>query len=119
MAQPKRRRQTKHRGNAAGMVETRGRTGRPVSPSERGGAAKASGRGGRVDRYSQPPTWKSVAIRAGITTVLFMVVIALLRKNILLALGMGVLMFLIYLPFGYYTDNYLYKRRQRSLGNKV
>ena len=35
MAQTKRKRRTKHRGNAAGMVETRGRTGRKPGPAER------------------------------------------------------------------------------------
>ena len=34
MAQTKRKRRTKHRGNAAGMVEARGRTGRRLSPEE-------------------------------------------------------------------------------------
>ena len=40
--QTKRKRRTKHRGNAAGMVETRGRTGRKLTDGERGGAAQVS-----------------------------------------------------------------------------
>ena len=35
MAQTRKRRQTKHRGNAAGMVEARGRTGRKPTDAER------------------------------------------------------------------------------------
>jgi hypothetical protein len=35
MAQTKRKRRSKHRGNAAGTVEARGRTGRPPTPEER------------------------------------------------------------------------------------
>ena len=35
MAQTKRKRRTKHRGNAAGTIEARGRTGRPPTPEER------------------------------------------------------------------------------------
>ena len=34
MAQTKRKRRTKHRGNAAGTIETRGRTGRPPTAEE-------------------------------------------------------------------------------------
>ena len=39
MAQTKRKRQTKHRGNAAGVVEARGRTGRKPTAAEKGGKA--------------------------------------------------------------------------------
>ena len=35
MAQTKRKRQTKHRGTAAGQVTNRGRTGKPPSAEER------------------------------------------------------------------------------------
>ena len=35
MAQTKRKRQTKHRGNAAGVVESRGRTGRKPTAAEK------------------------------------------------------------------------------------
>ena len=37
MAQTKRKRQTKHRGNAAGVIETRGRTGRKPTAAEKSG----------------------------------------------------------------------------------
>ncbi len=39
MAQTKRKRQTKHRGNAAGVVESRGRTGRKPTAAEKSGEA--------------------------------------------------------------------------------
>ena len=35
MAQTKRKRRTKHRGTAAGTIQTRGRTGRPPTAEER------------------------------------------------------------------------------------
>lgn len=110
MAQTKRKRRTKHRGNAAGMVETRGRTGRRVEPSSNG-AKRAPRGGGKVDRWSQPPTWSAVAKRVGITTLMFIVVVGFLRKNILEAVAFGVVMFLVYLPVGFYTDRWLYQRR--------
>ena len=36
MAQTKKKRNSKHRGNAAGIFETRGRTGRPLNEREQG-----------------------------------------------------------------------------------
>jgi hypothetical protein len=45
MAQTRRKRQTKHRGNAAGVVESRGRTGRKPTPGEKSGDAGGGGRG--------------------------------------------------------------------------
>ena len=39
MAQTRRKRQTKHRGNAAGVVESRGRTGRKPTAAEKSGEA--------------------------------------------------------------------------------
>src|SRR4051812_49644694 len=68
MAQTKRKRRSKHRGNAAGTVETRGRTGRKPTGSEkknRGGkGATAAER--RADRLSRPPSWRSAINRAAI-----------------------------------------------------
>ena len=37
MAQTRRKRQTKHRGNAAGVIEARGRTGRKPTAAEKSG----------------------------------------------------------------------------------
>ena len=62
MASTKKKRQTKHRGNAAGFVETRGRTGRnrPVAetPTKRSAL--------RTERFNPPPSWKGPAQRAAI-----------------------------------------------------
>src|SRR5205085_69963 len=68
MAQTKRKRRTKHRGNAAGIVEHRGRTSRPPSPEERKKAQKQAARSGR---FSKPPTWGSAATRALVMIALF------------------------------------------------
>jgi hypothetical protein len=109
MAQTKRKRRTKHRGNAAGMVEVRGRTGRPVEP------AKGSGKGRgaiRTDRLDRPPTWRSAANRSAIATVLFVLVISLLQGNIAAAVAIGLVMFFVYTALGFYTDKWIYERRQ-------
>ncbi len=109
MAQTKRKRRTKHRGNAAGMVEQRGRTGKQVAP-----AAGAKGKSGaiRTDRLDQPPTWRSAANRSAIATVLFVVVISLLQGNIAAAVAIGLVMFFVYTALGFYTDKWIYERRQ-------
>src|SRR4051812_4509456 len=109
MAQTKRKRRTKHRGNAAGMVEVRGRTGRVPA-----GGGKPSSRMGRAaTRYDRPPTWNSAMSRAGIATLLFIAAVTVLGIAPLpSALAIGGLMFLMYVPLGYFTDGYIYKRRQ-------
>ena len=107
MAQTKRKRRTKHRGNAAGMVESRGRTGRAPAPAER------KSRGAlRADRFDRPPNWRSAANRSAIATVLFVVVISVLQKNIVAAVAIGIPMFFGYTALGYYTDSFIYRRRQ-------
>jgi hypothetical protein len=109
MAQTKRKRRTKHRGNAAGQVEIRGRTSRPPSPAERKAAA-------RRDRYARPPSWRSAANRALIATVIFVAVVILaFGQPIGSAIALGGFMLLIYIPLGYYTDSFFYNRRQAKL----
>ena len=114
MAQTKRRRRTKHRGTPAGTIETRGRTGRKPRPEERGASGGARA-GTRKNRFDQPPTWKGAAVRAAIAAGIFMVaIVAIFRQNVVGAISIGCFMFLIYVPMSYYTDQWLYRRRQRQ-----
>jgi hypothetical protein len=109
MAQTKRKRRTKHRGNAAGVVETRGRTGRKPTASER----KMTVREKRLERFSNPPTWRGAANRAALATILFIAAVAILfKESIGAAIAIGGFMFLLYVPLGYYTDLFIYRRRQ-------
>ena len=55
MAQTKRKRRSKHRGTAAGTVESRGRTGRKPTPEER---KKADAAAQRDERLYREPTWR-------------------------------------------------------------
>ena len=119
MAQTRNRRQTKHRGNAAGMVEARGRTGRQPTDSERrssGTVSKAEERRRRVEeRRNSPPTWRGAMNRAGIAALLFIVsVILFFGQDPAVAVSVGVLAFLFYVPLGYYVDLAIYKRNQRK-----
>ena len=65
MAQTKRKRRSKHRGNAAGIVEARGRTGRrPTAPAEQKKADRARPRASA--RMNKPPTWNSAFLKAAL-----------------------------------------------------
>ncbi len=115
MAQTKKKRSTKHRGNAAGVVETRGRTGRRPTEAERSQAAKRDPRQARLDRLNRPPTWKSAAQRSLIAVALFIAVLVLFFKQPAPAtISLGAFLLVLYIPMSYYTDLWLYRRRQRK-----
>jgi polyferredoxin len=114
MAQTRKRRQTKHRGNAAGMVESRGRTGRKPGPSERKLDPKEEARRKRMERLDRPPTWRGAANRAAVAAVIFVVAIILLGQEPQAALTLGALMLVLYIPMSYYTDHFIHRRRQRK-----
>src|ERR1700753_4320454 len=80
MAQTRRKRQTKHRGNAAGVVESRGRTGRKPTAAEKAGTAvkpSVAARERVLDKRDQPPTWKAAFYKAMIATILLLLVVVL------------------------------------------
>lgn len=115
MAQTKKRRRSKHRGNAAGMVEVRGRTGRPMTAADRKTDAKQEARQRRADRMHRPPTWRGAFFRAVFATAMFAVLlIAFLGNTVGQAVVLAAFMLLVYTPLGYYTDLFLYRRRQRK-----
>jgi hypothetical protein len=117
MAQTKRK--TKHRGNAAGMVEARGRTGRPPTAAERSGAAreKTKAREQPMHRYDRPPTWRGAIVRAMIAAILLLLVGIFVLKNSNEAIALFPIVLLFYIPISYYTDAWMYKRRQRQKAN--
>ena len=111
----KSKRRTKHRGNAAGMVETRGRTGRKAAPAGR----KPGGRGARPDRFAKPPSWRSAFNRALIAAAIFVIAaILILHQPPIAGLAFGVFLILFYTPLTFYTDQYFYKRRQAKLSGQ-
>ncbi len=124
MAQTKRK--TKHRGNAAGMVESRGRTGRPPTAAERNGTAakeKAKARDRseigqqKMNRLDRPPTWRGAITRAMLAAILMLLIGILLLKNSNEAIALFPIVLLFYIPISYYTDAWMYKRRQRQKAN--
>jgi Flp pilus assembly protein TadB len=117
VAQTKRKRQTKHRGNAAGVVESRGRTGRKPTAAEKSLAAKerAQAREKRDTRRDRPPTWKGAFSRALAAAVLVVVVmLLLLPHNKAQAFIYFPFVLVLYVPVSFYTDQWLYRRRMRS-----
>jgi hypothetical protein len=113
MAQTRKKRRTKHRGNAAGIVESRGRTGRPPTAAERRADARKSARETRLERLNRPPTWRSAANRALVATVIFVAVVILAFKRPMSeGIALGGFMLLFYIPMGYYTDLFFYRRRK-------
>lgn len=113
MAQTKRRRRSKHRGTAAGSVVSRGRTGRKPSAAEAKRPAKDQARERRQQRHDKPPTWKGAAQRGAVATALFVVLtLVAFRQSIVAALSLAVFVFGLYTAMGYYTDLFLYNRRQ-------
>ncbi len=115
MAQTKRKRRTKHRGTAAGVIEARGRTGRPPTPEERKQSSKEKARTARVQK---PPSWSSAAKRAGLIAVFLFVVLAFFvhgKKGgspLPAAALISLLALCFYIPTGYYLDKYMYRRQQ-------
>jgi hypothetical protein len=115
MAQTRRKRRTKHRGNAAGIVEQRGRTSRPPTPEARKAQRKEQARATRNARFDRPPSWRAAANRSLITTALFVVVVIfVLQQPVPQAIALGGFMLLLYIPMGYAIDSFFYKRRQAT-----
>src|SRR4051812_31956557 len=120
MAQTKKKRRSKHRGNAAGVIESRGRTGRPPSAAERKLSDKERAAQARRDRMMREPTWKSATTRAGLAAIVFGVLLVFaFQTAIAQAISLTALVFLFYIPLGYYTDQFIYKRRVKSEAAKA
>ena len=121
MAQARRRRRTKHRGNAAGVVEARGRTGRKPTAAEKSGTGAGTGRAreSRLERLNRPPTWRGAFYRAMAAAVLLLLVSLLLLKKPAQAIALFPIVLLIYLPISYYTDLWMFRRRQRNRAGRT
>ena len=114
MAQTKRKRRSKHRGNAAGVVESRGRTGRRPTEEELRGRPGGSA-GGR--RRIKPPSWNSAFLKSALMAALLFVFtrIGLFGDEVPVAQSFALCAFalLLYTPLAYVTDRWVYNRDQR------
>jgi len=119
MAQTKRKRRSKHRGNAAGTIESRGRTGRKPTGDERKGKDKSAMTSAqrRTERLSRPPSWRSAINRAALAAVLLVALsIFAFKQKPAAAIGFAAFALIVYIPMGYYLDKFLYNRRMRARG---
>lgn len=116
MAQTRRKRQTKHRGNAAGFVESRGRTGRKPTPAEKSGdpVARAREKERLLDKRDRPPTWGGAFIKAMFATILLLLVVVLLLHQSNGAVAFFPIVLGFYTVISYYTDKWMFDRRQRK-----
>lgn len=114
MAQTKKKRQTKHRGNAAGKIEARGRTGRKPTEAESKEKARMDAAARRQARLDSPPTWRGALNRALIASLFFFILLVVLFREQPFAgkIFIALFMLLVYIPMGYYTDLFIYRRRQ-------
>ena len=118
MAQTKRKRRTKHRGNAAGSIEARGRTGRKPTAEEQ---KKAGRQTARDRRTAKPPSWNSAALKARAMAVLLFVLtqVGILGNDTRAssrACSSPLLALVIYTPLAYTTDKWVYARMLKRQG---
>jgi hypothetical protein len=121
MAQTKRKRQTKHRGNAAGIVESRGRTGRKPTTAEKTGKAGTGGstKDRRLERLERAPSWRGAFYRAMAAAVLMLLISILLLKKPNEAIALFPIVLIAYVPISFYTDTWLYKRKMANKANQT
>jgi len=116
MAQTRRKRSTKHRGNAAGVVESRGRTGRKPTAAEKSGNAREIARAKEqpLDKRDRPPSWRAAFVKAMFASIvmLLLIIIVLNRSN--QGIGLFPIVLVAYTLISYYTDKWVYDRRQRK-----
>jgi hypothetical protein len=118
MAQTKRKRRTKHRGNAAGSIEVRGRTGRKPTAEEMKNARQTA----RDRRLAKPPSWNSAGLKAlAMAALLFVLTqLGVLGNNTSISQGILLAAFalVLYTPLAYMTDRWVYNRMLRQREKK-
>ena len=122
MAQTRKKRRSKHRGTAAGTIEARGRTGRRLTEQERG-SIREDAKARRTDRLRKPPTLRSATTRAVFAAAFLFLLTQLgvggMKKlDVTTSLLLCVLAMAIYIPLGYATDTFVYKRFQKREAGK-
>jgi hypothetical protein len=115
MAQTKKKRRRKHRGTQAGTIERAGRTGRPSGSKPASKAeARDIARQRRQSKFDKEPTWRGSVNRAAFAAVILAIFISVVQKNVPAGIVLGVVAMVIYVPMSYYTDRFLWRRRQRQ-----
>ena len=113
MAQTKRKRQTKHRGTAAGQVTNRGRTSKPPSADT---VKKQRKEDARVTRLTRKPTWSSAALRSGLAAIFICIFLLVTTHKPTTSILFAAIAAIIYVPTGFYFETVLWRRRMRKQG---
>lgn len=105
MGATKKRRASKHRGNAAGMVEARGRTGARIDGA-------GGGSGDRGPRVPTEPSWRKSATKALLPVAILLPFLFLTQKetSIVGIVLLCLMAYLLYVPLAFYTDRWVYNR---------
>jgi Flp pilus assembly protein TadB len=116
MAPTKRKRQTKHRGNAAGVIESRGRTGRKPTAAEKSGDAREKAREQEklLDKRDRPPSWRAAFLKAMFASIALLLVLIVVLDKSNQAISFFPIVLAFYTVVSYYTDKFMYDRRQRK-----
>jgi drug/metabolite transporter (DMT)-like permease len=110
MAQTRKRRRRKHRGTQTGRIDNRAR-GRPRNRAE----ARSRARSRSPRRQDRRPTWGSAFNRGLLAAgVFFLLMMLVFGESVVRSLALAAFMLVFYVPFGYYFDMFLYRRRQRA-----
>jgi magnesium-transporting ATPase (P-type) len=113
MAQTKRKRQTKHRGTAAGQVTNRGRTSKPPTAD----AVKKQKRDqAKVSRLTKKPTWSSAALRSGLAALFICIFLLVTTHKPATSVLFAAIAAIIYVPTGFYFETIMWRRRMRKQG---
>jgi hypothetical protein len=125
MAQTRKKRKRRHRGTQAGTIDARGRTSKPSGATRASSTTKKKpanreearqiAREKRANRFDYPPTWRSALNRSLVAAAIFGVaIVVFFKRPVASGLVLAALMVFMYLPMSYYTDRFLYNRRQRQ-----
>jgi Flp pilus assembly protein TadB len=116
VAQTRPKRKTKHRGNAAGVVESRGRTGRKPTAAEKSGDQRELAREKEklLDKRDRPPTWRGAFLKAMFAAIFLLLVVILVLHQSNQAIGLFPVVLVMYTVVSYYSDKWMYDRRQRK-----
>ena len=78
---------------------------------------RSSGGGKRqpVDRRDVPPTWRGAIIRGAIFAALLIPVSLLFGQPLAGAIVLSLVAAVFYIPLGFYTESFFYRRRQQKL----
>ena len=116
MGQTKRKRRNKHRGNAVGVVEARGRTSKPSEGARKSGTTRTTRGVSNARTALKPPTLKSAALKAFIGIVILFVFFRFLGDGTTTAqaLTMCAVAFVLYTPLMYWTDKWIYSRKLKQ-----